>query len=128
MLAKPGAGLGSAWCCCWPICCACAWACCMPAAACMAASVVGGMKMCWLVKVCVLMPPTRLPGMVGCIGGAIHLNDAQTRIATYSQWNQRGDYQAMLRSTEMRRRNREIHDMCKSFEPVMYEVQAVFGR
>ena len=64
----------------------------------------------------------------GCIGGAIHLNDAQTRIATYSQWNQRGDYQAMLRSNEMRRRNREIHDMCKSFEPVMYEVQAVFGR
>ena len=27
---------------------------------------------------------------------------------------------------EMRRRNREINAMCKSFEPVMYEVQAVF--
>ena len=64
----------------------------------------------------------------GCLGGAIHLNDAQTRIATYSQWNERGDYQAMLRSPEMRRRNREIHAMCKSFEPVMYEVQSVFDR
>lgn len=62
----------------------------------------------------------------GCLGGAIHLNDAQTRIATYSQWRDRKDYQAMLRTDEMRRRNREIHAMCKSFEPVMYEVQAVF--
>lgn len=66
---------------------------------------------------------SRQPGFVS---GAIHLNDAQTRIATYSQWRDRSDYQAMLRSEEMRRRNREIHSMCKSFEPVMYEVQAVF--
>ncbi|WP_410216939.1 antibiotic biosynthesis monooxygenase family protein [Paracoccus sp. (in: a-proteobacteria)] len=62
----------------------------------------------------------------GCLGGAIHLNDAQTRIATYSQWQDRKDYQAMLRTDEMRRRNRDIHAMCKSFEPVLYEVQAVF--
>lgn len=62
----------------------------------------------------------------GFVSGAIHLNDAQTRIATYSQWRDRKDYQAMLRQDEMRRRNRAIHAMCKSFEPVMYEVQAVF--
>lgn len=62
----------------------------------------------------------------GFISGAIHLNDAQTRIATYSQWRDRRDYQAMLRSDEMRQRNRTIHGMCKHFEPVMYEVQAVF--
>ena len=47
----------------------------------------------------------------GFIAGAVHLNDAQTRIATYSQWRDRKDYQAMLRSDEMRRRNREIHAM-----------------
>lgn len=58
----------------------------------------------------------------GYVSGAIHLNDAQTRIATYSQWDARGDYQAMLRSPEMRDRNRAIHAMCRSFEPVMYEV------
>lgn len=63
----------------------------------------------------------------GFVSGAIHLNDAQTRIATYSQWRDRKDYQAMLRSDEMRQRNREIQGMCKSFEPVMYEVQSVFG-
>lgn len=63
----------------------------------------------------------------GFISGAIHLNDAQTRIATYSQWRARGDYQAMLRNEEMRHRNRAINSMCKSFEPVMYEVQAVFA-
>ncbi|WP_265499881.1 antibiotic biosynthesis monooxygenase family protein [Paracoccus beibuensis] len=62
----------------------------------------------------------------GCLGGAIHLNDAQTRIATYSKWRDRKDYQAMLREPEMRRRNRDIHAMCKSFEPVMYEVQGVY--
>ncbi len=63
----------------------------------------------------------------GFVSGAIHLNDAQTRIATYSQWRDRRDYQAMLRSEEMRSRNRAIHGMCKSFEPVMYELQSVFG-
>ncbi|RJE82933.1 antibiotic biosynthesis monooxygenase family protein [Paracoccus onubensis] len=66
---------------------------------------------------------SRQPGFVS---GAIHLNDAQTRIATYSQWRDRKDYQAMLRTDEMRRRNRDIHTMCKSFEPVMYELQSVF--
>ena len=64
----------------------------------------------------------------GFISGAIHLNDAQTRIATYSQWETRGDYQAMLRTQEMRERNRVIHGLCRSFEPVMYEVQGVFGQ
>ena len=66
---------------------------------------------------------SRQPGFVS---GAIHLHDAQTRIATYSPWRDRRDYQAMLRSPEMRERNRQINGMCKSFEPVMYEVQAVF--
>lgn len=62
----------------------------------------------------------------GFIAGAIHLNDAQTRIATYSQWRDREDYKAMLRTPEMRERNRAIHTLCKSFEPVMYEVAAVY--
>ena len=62
----------------------------------------------------------------GFIAAATHLNDAQTRIASYSQWNARGDYQAMLRTPEMRERNRVIHGMCRSFEPVMYDVSAVY--
>ncbi|MEZ5726307.1 MAG: antibiotic biosynthesis monooxygenase family protein [Paracoccaceae bacterium] len=62
----------------------------------------------------------------GFLGGAVHLNDAQTRIATYSQWQARGDYQAMLRTAEMRARNRVINQLCRSFEPVMYEVLSVF--
>lgn len=66
---------------------------------------------------------SRQPGFVA---GAVHLNDAQTRIATYSQWQARTDYQAMLRTPEMRVRNRAIHAMCRSFEPVMYEVAAVY--
>jgi len=63
----------------------------------------------------------------GFIAAGLHINDAQTRIANYSQWAKREDYQAMLRSDEMRARNRKINEMCKSFEPVMYEVQATFG-
>ncbi|MBC7131569.1 MAG: antibiotic biosynthesis monooxygenase [Roseovarius sp.] len=62
----------------------------------------------------------------GFIAAGLHVNDAQTRVANYSQWRARGDFQAMLRSPEMRRRNREINALCKSFEPVMYDVVAVF--
>ncbi len=62
----------------------------------------------------------------GFIAAGLHMNDAQTRIANYSQWRRREDYQAMLRSPEMRARNRRINELCKTFEPVMYEVSAVF--
>lgn len=63
----------------------------------------------------------------GFIGAALHVNDAQTRIANYSQWQRREDFLAMLRSDEMRRRNRQINELCRSFEPVMYEVADSFG-
>jgi quinol monooxygenase YgiN len=62
----------------------------------------------------------------GFLAAALHVNDAQTRIANYSQWRKREDFLAMLRSGEMRRRNRKINELCKSFEPVMYEVAGVF--
>jgi quinol monooxygenase YgiN len=68
-----------------------------------------------------------ISGQPGFIGAALHVNDAQTRIANYSQWKHREDFLAMLRSDEMRRRNREISALCKSFEPVMYEVVETFG-
>ncbi|WP_435259725.1 antibiotic biosynthesis monooxygenase family protein [Thioclava sp. FR2] len=58
----------------------------------------------------------------GFISAALHINDARTRICNYSQWESRGHYQAMLRSPEMRERNRHINTLCKGFEPVMYEV------
>ena len=38
----------------------------------------------------------------GFIAAGLHVNDAQTRIANYSQWTRREDFQAMLRSDEMR--------------------------
>ena len=62
----------------------------------------------------------------GFIAAGLHVNDAQTRIANYSQWQRREDFQAMLRTDDMRRRNREIGALCKSFEPVMYDVVEVF--
>ncbi len=62
----------------------------------------------------------------GFIAAGLHVNDAQTRIANYSQWRRREDFQAMLRSDEMRQRNREIAALCTRFEPVIYEVAAVF--
>ena len=62
----------------------------------------------------------------GFLGAGLHMNDAQTRIATYSKWEKRGDYQAMLRSPEMIARNKVIATLCRSFEPVMYEVAADF--
>ncbi|WP_146344541.1 antibiotic biosynthesis monooxygenase family protein [Phaeobacter marinintestinus] len=62
----------------------------------------------------------------GFIAAGLHVNDAQTRIANYSQWDRREDFQAMLRRPEMRERNRKISGLCKSFEPVMYDVVDTF--
>ena len=63
----------------------------------------------------------------GFVAASLHVNDAQTRIANYSQWRRREDFQAMLRSDEMRARNRKINELCRSFEPVMYDVAESFG-
>jgi len=63
---------------------------------------------------------------LGFRGAAIHVNDAQTRISTYSRWRERADFQAMLRTPEMRERNRAIAAQCARFEPVMYEVAATY--
>ena len=62
----------------------------------------------------------------GFISAGLHVNDAQTRIANYSQWERREDFMDMLRTQEMRDRNRNINQLCRSFEPVMYEVAATF--
>jgi quinol monooxygenase YgiN len=62
----------------------------------------------------------------GFIAAALHVNDARTRVANYSQWRRREDFLAVLRSDDMRARNREIARLCRSFEPVMYEVAQVF--
>jgi len=63
----------------------------------------------------------------GFVSAALHVNDAQTRVANYSQWRRREDFQAMLRSDTMRERNRRINALCRSFEPVMYDVAGVYG-
>ena len=34
----------------------------------------------------------------GFIAAGLHVNDAQCRVANYSQWERREDFQAMLRS------------------------------
>ncbi|WP_170452332.1 antibiotic biosynthesis monooxygenase family protein [Ruegeria arenilitoris] len=62
----------------------------------------------------------------GFVAAGLHVNDAQTRIANYSQWERREDFLAMLRTPEMRERNRKINELCKSFEPVMYDVAETF--
>ncbi len=62
----------------------------------------------------------------GFIAAGLHINDAQTRIANYSQWERREDFLAMLRTDEMRARNRKINELCKTFEPVMYDVVECF--
>lgn len=67
---------------------------------------------------------SRQPGFVGA---TLHVNDAQTRVANYAQWQKREDFLAMLRSDEMRARNRQIATLCRSFEPVLYDVVATYG-
>lgn len=60
----------------------------------------------------------------GFVGAAMHVNDAQTRIANYTQWESRDAFQALLRSDEMREWNRRFAALCKTFEPVLYDVVA----
>lgn len=62
----------------------------------------------------------------GFIAAGLHVNDAQTRIANYSQWERREDFLSMLRSDEMRKRNRDLSGLCRSFEPVLYDVAQTF--
>lgn len=62
----------------------------------------------------------------GFIAAGLHVNDARTRIANYSQWRRREDFLAMLRSPEMRERSRLFSGLSRGFEPVLYEVDAVF--
>ncbi|MFD1511547.1 antibiotic biosynthesis monooxygenase family protein [Lacimonas salitolerans] len=62
----------------------------------------------------------------GFIAAGLHVNDAQTRIANYSQWQRREDFMAMLRSDEMRAHNRQFAQLCTRFEPVMYDVVESF--
>ncbi len=64
---------------------------------------------------------SRQPGFVGA---ALHVNDARTRVANYSQWRNRDDFKDMLKTEEMRERNQRINALCRGFEPVMYEVFA----
>ncbi|SMH32772.1 antibiotic biosynthesis monooxygenase [Maritimibacter sp. HL-12] len=58
----------------------------------------------------------------GFIGAAMHVNDARTRVANYTQWESREDFQTMLRSKAMRQYHMKFNDLAKSFEPVLYEV------
>ncbi len=62
----------------------------------------------------------------GFISARLHVNDAQTRIANVSHWRRREDFLAMLRTPEMRERNRRIQSLCRSFEPVLYDVAGEF--
>ena len=62
----------------------------------------------------------------GFLGAGLHINDAQTRIANYSQWARREDFLAMLRTPEMRERTRRFATLCARFEPVMYDVAASY--
>lgn len=63
----------------------------------------------------------------GFIAGAIHTNDAQTRIANYTQWKTREQFQATLRSDEMRAYGRRFSALSKTFAPVLYDVVSTFS-
>ena len=63
----------------------------------------------------------------GFVGAAMHVNDAQTRIANYTQWKTRDHFQALLRSSEMQAYHQKFNALCKNFEPVMYDVVVSIG-
>ncbi|MCP5074549.1 MAG: antibiotic biosynthesis monooxygenase [Rhodobacteraceae bacterium] len=62
----------------------------------------------------------------GFLAGAIHGNDAQTRIANYTQWENRDLFLAVLRTDKMRRYHKKFSQLSKSFEPVLYDAVGTF--
>lgn len=62
----------------------------------------------------------------GFLGAGLHINDAQTRIANYAQWERREDFQSMLRSNQMQVYTRRFAMLCQRFEPVLYDVEATY--
>jgi quinol monooxygenase YgiN len=64
----------------------------------------------------------------GFVGAAIHVNDAKTRIASYSQWETREDFMGVLRSEHMQQVNKQLADLSKGFEPVLYEVNEMYSK
>lgn len=66
-----------------------------------------------------------LSQQAGFIGAAIHVNEAKTRIASYSQWASRDDFLAVLRRGEMQTVNKRLGDLSIGFEPVLYEIAKV---
>ncbi|MFV0473211.1 MAG: antibiotic biosynthesis monooxygenase family protein [Pikeienuella sp.] len=69
---------------------------------------------------------THISRQPGFVSAALHVNDARTRVANYSRWRSRADFLAMLRGAGMREHNRRLHELSRSFEPVMYEVEDAF--
>ncbi|MCB1461342.1 MAG: antibiotic biosynthesis monooxygenase [Nitratireductor sp.] len=63
----------------------------------------------------------------GFIGAAIHVNEAKTRVASYSQWDTREHFLSVLRSEHMQAVNRKLADLSKGFEPVLYEIKQVYS-
>ncbi len=53
------------------------------------------------------------------------MNDAQTRIASYTQWRTRDEFMRVLRSEEMRVYHRKFNTLSKNFAPVLYDVVMV---
>lgn len=66
---------------------------------------------------------TKQPGF---IGGAIHVNDAKSRVSSYSQWANREDFLNVLKTERMQAVNKKLGDLSKGFEPVLYDVMRVY--
>lgn len=57
----------------------------------------------------------------------IHVNDARTRVAIRSAWDDRDAFKALLRSDAFRAHTRRIEPLHRGFEPVLYDVAAEIG-
>jgi len=58
----------------------------------------------------------------GFISSSLHVNDARTRVANYTQWETREAFQDMLRREDIRPDIKKAAALADKFEPVMYDV------
>jgi quinol monooxygenase YgiN len=63
-----------------------------------------------------------LKNQPGFISASLHVNDARTRVANYTQWESREAFQDMLRREDIRPQIKKTAALADKFEPVMYDV------
>ena len=58
----------------------------------------------------------------GFISASFHVNDNQTRVVNYAQWESRETFEAMLKREDVQPHIKKVSELAESFQRVIYTV------